>query len=77
MLPRIACFPSSPRAIEGGEDPFVLLTLAAIGSASGQWKRLVAAAVCTSPDVIVVRGVCDVGWCDGRTLEFLVFFVPT
>ena len=36
-----------------------------------------AAAVWTSPDVIVVRGVCDMGWCDGRTLEFLVFFVPT
>ena len=34
-------------------------------------------AVWTSPDVIVVQGVCDVGWCDGRTLEFLVFFVPT
>ena len=29
-----------------------------------------AAAMWTSPDVIVVR-------CDGRTLEFLVFFVPT
>ena len=44
--------------------------------------RLVAAAVWTNPDVIVVvvalgfRGVCDVGE-NGRTLEFQVFCVPT